>query len=287
MSASDSVVGNTIHVRGLGISFAASGARTEAIRGLDLRISAGEFVSILGPSGCGKSTLVSALAGLLKPSAGELLVGDERVRAPGADRGVVFQHPTLFPWKNVFANVEFGLKNRGLPRGERVASVDRILGQVGLLEFARHFPAQLSGGMQQRVNLARALVNRPRVLLMDEPFAALDAQTRLEMQELLLALWSREKMTVVFVTHDIDEAIFLADRVIVLSRRPAQVKTALTVELERPRTTAVLTETHFVDLKRQSLELLRSEGTRAKRQVPSDEVPATLVGGVPERVSVS
>lgn len=287
MSANGSVVGNKIQIRGLGISFAAAAADTEAIRGLDLSVEAGEFVSVLGPSGCGKSTLVSALAGLLKPSAGELLVGDAVVRAPGADRGVVFQHPTLFPWKTVFANIEFGLKNRGLPKVERHAAVERILRQVGLQDFARHFPAQLSGGMQQRVNLARALVSRPRVLLMDEPFAALDAQTRFEMQELLLDIWGRERMTVLFVTHDIDEAIFLADRVIVLSRRPAQVKTALSVELERPRTTAVLTDSIFVDLKRQCLEQLRFEATRSNRPVATDEVPATLVGGVPERASVS
>jgi NitT/TauT family transport system ATP-binding protein len=287
MSAIDAVVGNKIHIRGLGISFAAAAARTEAIRGLDLAVEAGEFVSVLGPSGCGKSTLVSALAGLLKPSDGELLVGDAIVRAPGADRGVVFQHPTLFPWKTVFANVEFGLKSRGFPKAERVAAVEQILNQVGLEDFARHFPAQLSGGMQQRVNLARALVNRPRVLLMDEPFAALDAQTRFEMQELLLEIWGREKMTVVFVTHDIDEAIFLADRVIVLTRRPAQVKTALLVELERPRTTTVLTHSIFVELKRQCLEQLRSEAARNHRVAATEEVPALVVGGAPETASAS
>jgi NitT/TauT family transport system ATP-binding protein len=287
MSAIDAVVGNKIHIRGLGISFAAAAARTEAIRGLDLAVEAGEFVSVLGPSGCGKSTLVSALAGLLKPSDGELLVGDAIVRAPGADRGVVFQHPTLFPWKTVFANVEFGLKSRGFPKAERVAAVEQILNQVGLEDFARHFPAQLSGGMQQRVNLARALVNRPRVLLMDEPFAALDAQTRFEMQELLLEIWGREKMTVVFVTHDIDEAIFLADRVIVLTRRPAQVKTALLVELERPRTTTVLTHSIFVELKRQCLEQLRSEAARNHRVAATEEVPALVVRGAPETASAS
>jgi len=287
MTANGSVVGNKIQIRGLGISFAAAAAHTEAIRGLDLAVDTGEFMSVLGPSGCGKSTLVSALAGLLKPSAGELIVGDALVCAPGADRGVVFQHPTLFPWKSVFANIEFGLKNRGIPKAERLVAVERILGQVGLQDFARHFPAQLSGGMQQRVNLARALVNRPRVLLMDEPFAALDAQTRFEMQELLLDIWGREKMTVLFVTHDVDEAIFLADRVIVLSRRPAQVKTALPVELERPRTTAILTDAVFVDLKRQCLEQLRFEATRSNRPVAMDEISATLVGAVPERASVS
>jgi NitT/TauT family transport system ATP-binding protein len=259
----------------------------EAIRGLDLTVEAGEFVSVLGPSGCGKSTLVSALAGLLKPSAGELLVADAIVRGPGADRGVVFQHPTLFPWKTVFANVEFGLKNRGISRSECTAAVQRILEQVGLQDFARHFPSQLSGGMQQRVNLARALVSRPRVLLMDEPFAALDAQTRLEMQELLLDIWGREKMTVVFVTHDIDEAIFLADRVIVLTRRPARVRTTLPVELERPRSVAVLTNLIFVELKRQCLEQLRSEAARNHRPAVAEKVPVLVVGVAPERAPVS
>jgi NitT/TauT family transport system ATP-binding protein len=172
---------------------------------------------------------------------------------------VVFQQHTLFPWKTVRENVEFGLKMRGVSRAERKRAADEILAQVGLEEFGNHFPHQLSGGMQQRVNLARVLVNRPRVMLMDEPFCSLDAQARLQMQELLLRLWSELHMTVVFVTHDADEAIFLSDRVVVLTRRPARIKSEVTIDLERPRTHEVLTSTEFVEKKRRVLQLLLDE----------------------------
>ncbi len=181
-------------------------------------------MSILGPSGCGKSTIIGAVAGFTRVSAGELTVDSQRVLAPGPDRGVVFQQHTLFPWKTVAANVEFGLKMRGVGRRERQAQAREILEHVGLGEFLNHYPHQLSGGMQQRVNLARVLVNRPRVILMDEPFCSLDAQTRLQMQQMLLALWHEFHMTVVFVTHDVDEAVFLSDRVVVLTQRPGTVK---------------------------------------------------------------
>lgn len=248
-----------VHLRQASLGFGEGANRLEALHQLDLAIDEGEFVSLLGPSGCGKSTLISAIAGLTRLSGGELLVGGSPVHAPGAERGVVFQHHTLFPWKTVFQNVEFGLKNRRVKKRERVVAVSEMLAHVGLDEFAGHYPAQLSGGMQQRVNLARALVNRPKVLLMDEPFAALDAQTRLNMQELLLGLWGERRMTVLFVTHDVDEALFLADRVVVLSRRPAQIRSEIAVDLPRPRTTEVLTTPGFSGLKRECLELLRNE----------------------------
>jgi len=172
---------------------------------------------------------------------------------------VVFQQHTLFPWKTVAKNVEFGLKMRGVGRSERKRQARDILSAMGLAEFLSHYPHQLSGGMQQRVNLARVLVNRPRVILMDEPFCSLDAQTRLQMQELLLSLWHEFHMTVVFVTHEVDEALFLSDRVVVLTQRPARIKAEVSVELPRPRTRDLLTRPEFVGLKRQILELLIGE----------------------------
>jgi len=230
-----------------------------ALDDIDLRIAPGEFVSVLGPSGCGKSTILGAIAGFMPVSAGEVRVDAQRVAAPGPDRGVVFQQHTLFPWKTVARNVEFGLKMRGLPRAEREKTAREILTHVGLGEFLNHYPHQLSGGMQQRVALARVLVNRPRVLLMDEPFCALDAQTRLQMQQMLLALWHELHMTVVFVTHDVDEAVFLSDRVIVLTPRPARIKREIAVRLPRPRTPDVLTSPEFTQLKRETLGLLLEE----------------------------
>ena len=178
---------------------------------------------------------------------------------PEPDRGVVFQQPTLFPWKLVWQNVDFGLKFRNVPRAQRYQMVDEILRKVGLSEFGRHYPAQLSGGMQQRVGLARVLVNKPRVMLMDEPFSSLDAQTRLMMQELLLQVWTEYGMTVLFVTHDIDEAIYLGSRVAVLTRRPGRLKALFDVPLPRPRTIDTLVSKDFMKLKRTCMDLLREE----------------------------
>lgn len=245
-----------IEMRGVEIHFGEGKTALRAVSQLDLDIAPGELVSVLGPSGCGKSTLIGAVAGFTPLSAGSLRVEGRAVREPGPDRGVVFQHHTLFPWKRVLENVEFGLKMRGATRSERRAAAQSILETVGLGEFVRHYPWQLSGGMQQRVSLARVLVNRPRVMLMDEPFCALDAQTRLSMQELLLALWHEFEITVLFVTHDVDEAIFLSDRILVLSERPGRVRAELDVSLPRPRTRALLTTPEFMQLKEQALALL-------------------------------
>jgi NitT/TauT family transport system ATP-binding protein len=249
-----------IAMRAVGIHFGEGQTAVQALRGIDLDVKAGEFVSILGPSGCGKSTIIGAVAGFTRVSAGELTVDRQRVLAPGPDRGVVFQQHTLFPWKTVAANVEFGLKMRGVGRRERQLQAREILHHVGLGDFLNHYPHQLSGGMQQRVNLARVLVNRPRVILMDEPFCSLDAQTRLQMQQMLLALWHEFHMTVVFVTHDVDEAVFLSDRVVVLTKRPGTVKAELRVELPRPRDLSLLTSPDFTMLKRSALDLLLTEG---------------------------
>jgi NitT/TauT family transport system ATP-binding protein len=246
----------SISLRGVGISVGEGEVAVEAVRGIDLHVQPGEFVSILGPSGCGKSTIIGAIAGYTRVSSGEVLVDDQPIRSPGPDRGVVFQQHTLFPWKTVRENVEFGLKMRRVQRAERRRIALEILEQVGLAEFSNHYPAQLSGGMQQRVSLARVLVNRPRVLLMDEPFCALDAQTRLGMQQMLLELWREFHMTVIFVSHDVDEVLFLSDRVLVSSPRPGRIEATLSVDLPRPRDSLVLTSPEFVRLKRHAMELL-------------------------------
>jgi NitT/TauT family transport system ATP-binding protein len=249
-----------IRLRNVNIHFGEGKTAVQALRGIDLDVGAGELVSVLGPSGCGKSTIIGAVAGFTRVSSGALEVDGQPVRAPGPDRGVVFQQHTLFPWKTVLENVAFGLKMRGIGKQERTGAAREILAHVGLSEFLEHYPHQLSGGMQQRVNLARVLINRPRVILMDEPFCSLDAQTRLQMQQMLLRLWHEFHMTVVFVTHDVDEAVFLSDRVVVLSRRPGMVKAELAVNLPRPRTIELLTRPDFMDIKREALDLLLDTG---------------------------
>lgn len=288
MSIQENTTQGALSLRGVCIQFGEGETAVEALRDFDLAVRAGEFVSVLGPSGCGKSTLIGAIAGLSRLCGGEVHVDGKHVERPGPDRGVVFQQHTLFPWKTVRANVEFGLKLRGVGRREREEAARKILHRVGLDEFLDHFPAQLSGGMQQRVNLARALVNRPRVLLMDEPFASLDAQTRLLMQELLLELWGEYAMTIIFVTHDIDEALFLADRVVVLSRRPAEVRADIAVRLSRPRTAQALTSVAFTALKRRCLDLLRNESSSRARtgQALLPENPETITESFPHEASV-
>jgi NitT/TauT family transport system ATP-binding protein len=223
------------------------------------KISPGEFVCLLGPSGCGKSTILNLIAGFLKPTRGQVLVDGQPVKKPGADRGFVFQQYSLLPWKTTFENVEFGLKIRGISRVERTELVNDYLNRVGLYKHRHSYPHQLSGGMQQRASIVRALVNSPSVLLMDEPFAALDAQTRHMMQELLLSMWSDLKPTVIFVTHDIEEAIFLSDRILVMGVRPGRIKETVTVNIERPRHIDTILSPNFVNLNRQVFELIREE----------------------------
>jgi ABC-type nitrate/sulfonate/bicarbonate transport system ATPase subunit len=232
---------------------------TLALQATDLDVAENEFITILGPSGCGKSTLLRIVAGLDHPTAGTVQLDGRRIAGPGADRGMVFQSYTLFPWLTVLDNVCFGLRERGLPRAEQVASAKRFVAQVGLQGFEQHFPKQLSGGMQQRTALARALANRPRMLLMDEPFGALDHQTRELMQELLLGIWEADRVTVLFVTHDIDEAVFMASRVVVMSARPGRIKLDLPVNLAHPRHYAMKTTPAFVALKAELTEAVRAE----------------------------
>ncbi|GBU17797.1 MULTISPECIES: ABC transporter ATP-binding protein [Methylobacterium] len=229
----------------------------DVVEDIDLAIPDRQFVCLLGPSGCGKSTLLGALAGHLGLSRGRALLDGQAIREPHPERGIVFQHHTLFPWKSVIENVAFGLKMQGVGRAERLARAREYLALVGLDGFAERYPAELSGGMQQRVEIARVLVNGPRVLLMDEPFGALDAQTRLVMQELLLDVWTRRRTTVVFVTHDIDEALFLGDRVLVMTPRPGRILDDIAVPFARPRRRDLVAEPEFAALKRRCLDLLR------------------------------
>jgi NitT/TauT family transport system ATP-binding protein len=210
-------------------------ASVTALDGLDLAARPGEFVSIVGPSGCGKSTLLYILAGFIEAGAGEVTMDGEPITGPDPARGIVFQEFVLFPWKTVLGNVTYGLGEQGVPRRERAERARRYLEMVKLTGFERHFPKELSGGMKQRVALARSLIMDPEVLLMDEPFGAVDAQTRIVLQQELLQIWERTRKTVLFVTHSVDEALHLSDRVYVLSSRPARVRDVIDVDLPRPR----------------------------------------------------
>ena len=232
---------------------------TLALQATDLDVVENDFITILGPSGCGKSTLLRIVAGLDTPTAGEVLLDSRRVGGPGADRGMVFQSYTLFPWLTVLDNVCFGLRERGLPRAQQLEVAHGFIGRVGLVGFEHHYPKQLSGGMQQRTALARALANDPRMLLMDEPFGALDHQTRELMQELLLGIWEGEAKTVLFVTHDIDEAVFMGSRVVVMSARPGRIKLDLPVPIPHPRHYSVKTTAAFSELKAELTEQVRVE----------------------------
>ena len=251
-----------IEITDLGMVFGRDGRTVEAVRRFTLMTTPGEFVALLGPSGCGKTTVLNAVAGFVPPTVGRVVVDGESVAQPGADRGMVFQQHSLFPWKTVLGNVEFGLKMRGVGKKERKSQAHAYLNLVGLTGFEHAYPGELSGGMQQRVGIARALVNRPRVLLMDEPFGALDAQTRLTMQELLLGVWREVRTTVLFVTHDIDEALFLADRVAVMTGRPGQIRDLVEVKLARPRAAEIITSPAFMALKARVLAQVREESAR-------------------------
>ena len=239
------------------------GAEVLAVDNLSLEVADREFVSIVGPSGCGKSTLLRVVAGLVEPSSGEVLVDGRRIDGPGADRGMVFQSYTLFPWLTVQGNVEFGSRMKALDAGHRARVAREYIEMVGLVGFEHHYPKELSGGMMQRVAIARALANDPDVLLMDEPFGALDAQTRIIMQELLVGLWQHTPKTIIFVTHDIDEAIFLSQRVYMMTARPGRIKQTLDVNLPHPRSLDVITSSAFTEMKRAVLDSIKEEGLKA------------------------
>jgi NitT/TauT family transport system ATP-binding protein len=250
-------------VRDLGVVFTRRrGGTVAALNNLSLCVRDEEFVSIVGPSGCGKSTLLRIIAGLIRPSAGEVFVDARPVEGPGADRGMVFQSYTLFPWLTVQGNVEFGLKLRGQPVEERTQTARRYIELVGLQGTEPAYPKELSGGMQQRVAIARALANDPSILLMDEPFGALDAQTRAIMQELLLRVWEQTHKTVLFVTHDIDEAVLLSDRIYAMTARPGRIKAELPVALPRPREVGVMDTPAFITIRQRIHGLIREETLR-------------------------
>jgi NitT/TauT family transport system ATP-binding protein len=239
---------------------------TRALEPTDLAIEDNDFIAILGPSGCGKSTLLRIVAGLDQPTTGRVLLDGEPVVEPGPDRGMVFQSYTLFPWLSVRENISFGLREKRLKRIRQEEIVDFYIARTGLKGFENHYPKMLSGGMQQRTALARALANDPKILLLDEPFGALDNQTRALMQEQLLGIWEADKKTVLFVTHDIEEAIFLANRVAVMSARPGRVKCEMPIVLPRPRVYTMKTTPEFADYKARLTEEIRLEAIKAAQE---------------------
>src|SRR5580765_355821 len=238
------------------------GAATVALQPVSLNVADNDFISILGPSGCGKSTLLRIVAGLDTPNAGRVLLDGAPVTGPGADRGMVFQSYTLFPWLTARQNICFGLREKNMPLPQQDEIAAHYIAKVGLGGFEHHYPKMLSGGMQQRTALARALANDPKILLLDEPFGALDNQTRALMQELLLGIWEAEKKTVLFVTHDIEEAIFMAGRVVVMSARPGRIKAEVAVDLPHPRLYTVKTTAEFSALKARLTEEIRVEALK-------------------------
>jgi NitT/TauT family transport system ATP-binding protein len=234
-------------------------APTRALEPTNLTVLDNDFVTILGPSGCGKSTLLRLVAGLDQPTTGQIILNGIPVSEPGPDRGMVFQSYTLFPWLTVADNIAFGLREKGVPADRRTTIVREWLVRIGLVSFEHHYPKHLSGGMQQRTAIARALANDPAILLLDEPFGALDNQTRALMQELLLDIWERERKTVLFVTHDIEEAIFLASRVVVMTARPGRIKADVAIDLPHPRHYTIKTSPEFSALKARLTEEIRAE----------------------------
>ena len=255
---------NLLSIQGVSRTFTShKGASTKALLPVDFEVRENDFVTILGPSGCSKSTMLRIAAGLDFPTTGQVLLDGQVVDGPGADRGMVFQSYTLFPWLTVAQNIRFGLREKGVAEAVQKERSDYFIAKVGLRGFENHFPKQLSGGMQQRTAIARALANDPKILLMDEPFGALDNQTRVLMQELLLGIWEAERKTVMFVTHDIDEAIFMANRVAVFSARPGRIKADIPVNLPHPRHYTVKTSPEFMELKARLTEEIRAESLAA------------------------
>jgi ABC-type nitrate/sulfonate/bicarbonate transport system ATPase subunit len=234
------------------------GPEVVALNNISLDFNSGEFISLIGPSGCGKSTLLRLIAGLISPDQGRLSLDNSDITGPGYERGLVFQDPTLFPWKNIWENIAFGLRARKVYREEK-HNIPEFFKLVGLEGFEKSYPHQLSGGMAQRAALARALVNNPKVLLLDEPLGALDAFTRMNMQDEILKIWERRGMTTVMVTHDVDEAIYMATRIVVMSARPAKIEKIINVEIGRPRRRD---DPDFLDLRAKILQILHFAGSQ-------------------------
>jgi NitT/TauT family transport system ATP-binding protein len=255
-----------VEIRDVGKTFSSdAGAEVEALTGVDLEVSDNEFVSIVGPSGCGKSTLMEIVAGLIRPTTGEVLIGEDRVRGPHPAVGVVFQQESAFPWRTVLQNVEFGLEMYGVKKRERRERSRDMIELVGLKGFEDRYPGELSGGMRQRVAIARTLVMNPQVLLMDEPFGALDEQTRLILGDELLRIWSQTNATVLFITHSIEEATLLSDRVVVMSARPGTVRRIVPVGLERPRDSRSFGSPEFGHVTGEIWGVLREESMKTLR----------------------
>ena len=252
-----------INCENIGVVFGSGDSKVQAVKDVSLHVNPGEFVSLIGPSGCGKSTILSIVAGFLKPTSGEATVDGAKITKPGSDRGVVFQQYSLFPWLTVRKNVEFGLRMSGEPLANREQKARTLLGLAGLLAFENHYPDQLSGGMKQRIGIVRALATSPQVLLMDEPFGALDTQTRVVMQEILTNMWQQFRISVLFITHDIEESVFLSDRVYVMTSRPGRIKAEIKVPLPRPRTPDMHDLPEFVELVHKLKGLIREESLAA------------------------
>jgi NitT/TauT family transport system ATP-binding protein len=258
-----------LELRNISMLYTQRGRRFEAIRDVSIAVDAGEFISLVGASGCGKTTLLRIVDGLITPTRGEVSVDGTPVTRPGPDRGFVFQQDALFPWRTVVNNVIFGLEVQGHKKSEARTRADDLIRLVGLRGFEQHFPHELSGGMRQRANLARALTIDPDVLLMDEPFASLDAQTREIMQSELLRIWRSNRKTVMFVTHQIDEAVYLADRVVVMTSRPGQIKAVLDVDIPRPRDLSVKRTPRFLELVDEIWKMIEEE-VKAALQITED-----------------
>jgi len=258
-----------LQVRGVSRTFITPrGEKIEALDNIDFEVKNREFLSIVGPSGCGKSTLIRIIAGLETVTSGQVLVDGSPVDGPGRERGMVFQAYTLFPWLTVKQNVMFGLRMKRGVSIETEAEAEQWVELVGLAEFANSYPHQLSGGMKQRVAIARALANKPRVLLMDEPFGALDAQTRAQMQRLLLHIWKNVEITIIFITHDLDEAVYLADRILVLKAKPGRVQEHLEVPVPRPRSPEQLLSPEFLAARNHLEHLIRPPSKIADEDLP-------------------
>lgn len=252
-----------VDVRDMGVVFGADDNEVIALEDVSLNVQPGEFVSLIGPSGCGKSTILNIVAGFMAPTSGEARVDDKPITKPGSDRGVVFQQYSLFPWLSVRKNVEFGLKMAGVDVSKRDTTARSLLDLAGLLAFADHYPDQLSGGMKQRIGIIRALATSPQVLLMDEPFGALDTQTRVVMQEILTNIWQQFRISVLFITHDIEESIFLSDRIYVMTARPGRIKAEIKVPLPRPRKAEMTAAPEFLGLVQKLKGLIREESLAA------------------------
>lgn len=261
-----------LEIMGVTKTFTSKKRTVQALEEINLHIRSKEFVALLGTSGCGKSTLLRIIGGLEQATSGKVLFKQKEITGPGADRGMVFQSYTLFPWLTVSENIEFGLKQKGMNKKECKQIAERYVDIVGLNGFENLHPKSLSGGMKQRVAIARALANDPDILLLDEPFGALDMQTRGVMQELLLDVWQKSPKTIVMVTHDIEEAVFLADRVVVMSARPGTIKEIIDIDLPRPRDYTIKASPEFMKYKMHASELIREESNKLIREIQNEAI---------------